>query len=229
MPNGWGGARPGAGRKPAAAAPAPDNVIPFEGRRPTLGEALNALRPAAPATPTPATPGGPAPPAPPLGTPPPAPLPPSSPAWGPPPENQMFADVAGFVAPAIAVVAFTKSIEKDGKLRVRDVDPDAMEKAADITSRSIVRALGNTEVPWWAGLALAYANLYLNMRMGAERIDAPVPKQAGLEQAAAAAASSPAGPLGQAPQRKPPAPPPPPRPAPAPGLSRLPTIQPTAI
>lgn len=202
---GHGGARPGAGRPrknpaPPPPAPEPSNVIPF-GPRPTLGDVLQALRPAAPAvdsmpsggispeaTPAPAPLTGSAEPAaapPPLvSVPAPAETPLPAPgvrgeATGDPPEraNRMFARMAAQAATSIAVISFGKIIAREG-LEPQTPGDDDIEAAEKATEEGISIAVGDAAIPWWAGMALAYGNLYVTMRMGAkppERAEKVIP------------------------------------------------------
>lgn len=180
-----GGARAGAGRPRKIAAELPTNVIPF-GPRPTLGQVLEALRP-------PVAPAGGVSPTSPMVPPAPertdakelnAPAPPLTsvpplddddeleqlepPAPTPKPANRMFAKMAASAATSVAVISFTKLIQKEG-LEPNEPGDDDVEAAERATEEGIALAVGDTEIPWWAGMALAYGNLFVSMRVGAKR------------------------------------------------------------
>lgn len=153
-----GGARPGAGRP--RKNPLPENVIPFApGPRLTFGQALESLRPPAPSN------DGSLPEAPSTGAVPAAAI---SPVVGERPANRSFAKMASQVAAHVAVLAISDSIRKKG-LEPNPPDDEDLEACAEQTETAFVRALGDAEVPWWAGMALAYGNLYVGMRVGARK------------------------------------------------------------
>lgn len=138
--------------------------------------------------------------------------------------NQSFAEMAAYVATGVAVVGFGKQLKSEG-LEAGEPDSRAMDAAVRCTTEGIVIALGDAQVPWWAGMAVALGNLYLSMRMGAKPVDTRPTKQAEQQQAAAAAAAAPHT-FGQAPA--------PERPDPRPpeqqqvGLMGLPPVRQTA-
>lgn len=155
-----GGARPGAGRKPKAAAaetpPAP------AGPRPTFGQVLQNLQQAAP------QPGATSPPAVLAGREPPAPAAP--PAEATPvvrEENRSFARMVGYVGTNIGVLVIGDAIRKGGREPNEPSDQD-LEQTTDATAEAIARGLGDMSVPWWAGLCASWGNLYLSMRIGSK-------------------------------------------------------------
>lgn len=192
---------PGSGRRKIANG---SNGHPVVGPRVTFGDLFGKITPPAAAAPFLPPPQTPAP------TPPPAP-PPPSPAESS--GNRSFAKMAGYVSTNIGVAVIGDHLRRR-RLEPREVSREDLERTEQATSDAIVRSLGDMEVPWWAGLATAWGNLYLAMRVGARPLPAADTTTAPSSAAAATTTTTttppPApSPLGQVPPpRKPPPPPP---------------------
>lgn len=186
-----GGARPGAGRPPKLG-----NVIPFQGPRPTLGQALQALRPA-PAEPNPSASAGPLPGTAPPGTPgqvPPAPTEiPPAPNTG----TRTFCSIAARVGSGLGQMLMIDDIKRRG-LKPRLPGDDDVELFHDSIEEGLREAFGDAPIPWWAGMVLGGGNLYLAMRLGAKRLK---PKERRAEYSSPASSTTreaPTSPLGHA-------------------------------
>lgn len=196
---------PGSGRRPrasngvnghAAAAPAAARV--------TFADLFGKMPPAPAAPPDPGTPTSvPQPPSF-LAA---APTPPAPPTATPPTEragNRSFAETAAYVTVNLGVVVIGDHLRRR-KLEPREVSREDLDRTKETTADAIVRAVGDAEIPWWAGLCAAWGNLYLAMRVGATPLE---PAAATSSSASTTAPPAPASPLGQAPPPKPPPPPP---------------------
>jgi hypothetical protein len=149
----------------------------------------------------------------------------AAPASTPPAErsgNRAFSDMAAYVATNVGVTVLAGSIRR-GKHEPREVPQEDLDRCKDATADAFVRALGDAEVPWWAGLATAWGNLYLAMRVGAKPLR-PAPASSSSESPASSSSESPAS--RSAPPPAPPSPlgqgPPPPRREAPPDFSRMP-------
>ena len=192
---------PGSGRRKVTNGSNGSNghTPPAAGPRVTFGDMFAKMAAAAPApavapvpTPTPPTPG------------------PAQPAPAPPERagNRSFAELAGYVAVNVGVVVIGDGIRKGGR-EPREVPQEDLDRTIAATSDAIVRGLGDMEVPWWAGLATAWGNLYLAMRVGAKPLEAassPPAEPATTTTTTATTSPAPAlqpSPLGQAPPPQP--------------------------
>lgn len=210
------------GKPPGSSSAAVAKVLPF-GPRPTFGPALAALRPSvAPAAETPAPPSNPPetapgvePPAsPPVELPQPPPAPPPldpdddeetrSPAAATGPRNEdaeSFSELAGTITTSFAVVVMADQIRKRGR-EPNIPDDTERDRCARSIAKCIARGIGDGPIPWWAPPVCGLANLYLSMRMGAERIE---PAAAGLDAAPAVTDAVPPIPAAPPPAPAPPA------------------------
>ena len=201
--NGWGGPRPGAGRRKRNGVNGQHQgnaQSGFSSPPPvTFGQALENLRQAGPqpgAQPHPLNTGQSTPA---------TTIAPDN-AGGPPAgvtrqENQSFAKLVAYVGTNVGVLAIRDSLKKSG-LEPHEPDPDDVERTTDATADAIARALGDAEIPWWGTLVAAWGSLYLSMRLGARpiKVDQLAPTandNAGQAAAAAANDNAPAPVLGQ--------------------------------
>ena len=195
----------GSGRRPRVVANGTNGHALPAGPRVTFAD-LYAKVPPAPAAPPPgALLSGPiAQPSPQLSTTPPAPIP------TPPLEragNRSFAETTAYVAVNLGVTVIGDHLRRR-KLEPREVSREDLDRTKETTADAIVRAVGDAEIPWWAGLAAAWGNLYLAMRVGATPLAPAAAITTTTTEPASSATTTPAAsPLGQAPP--PPRPPPP--------------------
>lgn len=89
-------------------------------------------------------------------------------------ENELFSRLVGHVSTRIGVLLIRDHLRKR-ELEPEEPSEDDVERATDATADAIARALGDAEVPWWGGLACAWGNLYLTMRMGARKLETETP------------------------------------------------------
>lgn len=176
----WGGSRPGAGRKPnAAAAGAGGESAAPAGKRVTLGEVLEKLRAApSPATVSPPFTGAGAGMGAGTGVPATAPAEVIDPRVRE--ENRSFANLVGYLGTNVGVLVIGDSIRKGGR-EPREPAPDDLDRTQEATAEAVAVALGDAIIPWWGALLAAWGNLYLTMRIGATPI-APTEQQQQPEQ-----------------------------------------------
>ena len=119
-------------------------------------------------------------------------------------ENRSFANLMGYVGTNVGVLVIGDHLRKRG-LEPKEPGPEDLDRTTDATADAIVMAIGDAAIPWWGTLAAAWGNLYLAMRMGARRLtpEEQAQRQADAEHDAALAAES-----QQQQQQQPPAPPP---------------------
>lgn len=196
---GSGGARPGAGRKPAAS-----NVIPFERPKMTIGQALQQMRAPAPAlaqngeataassTPPAQTPNGQlpassagvvAPPAPTAGA-----LVPAAPAVGPS-ISLGWCRGAAQLGTVVGVLAMQDHLKKGGFKANEPGDADLEDTKRGLEA-GLRDAFGDAKAPWWLQIGLAFGSLYAGMRIGAKRLKKKT-TEAAIEESREAAAAAP--------------------------------------
>ena len=119
----------------------------------------------------------------------------SAPAAPPTPEgNRSFASMAGYIAVNVGVSVIGDHIRRRG-YEPREVSGEDLDRTTEATADAFARALGDLEVPWWAGLAAAWGNLYLAMRVGATKLPPKLP--AGADTTTTPSSPAPPSPLGQ--------------------------------
>lgn len=159
--SGWGGARPGAGRKPRLQVVGSSST---SSPGPTLGQALASLRQAAP------QPGATSPSGTPVGNQPAAGA--AAPPAGAPavrPENESFAKLMGYVGTNVGILVIRDTLKKGG-LDPQEPDDADIERTTEATAHAISMALGDAAIPWWGTLVASWGSLYLSMRIGAQPI-----------------------------------------------------------
>lgn len=186
---------PGSGRHKGHSRVAGDPDPPANGHangRVTFGQMFATLPATAPAPAIPdAQPGTPPPVA--------GPAPRAAAAAPPREENRSFAKLVGYVSANVAVAVIGDDLRRKG-FEPREPSSEDVERTSEATADAIVVALGDMSVPWWGVLLASYGNLWLSMRVGAQRLEPP-------DQAPAT--TPPSSPLGQsisAPARRQPPP-----------------------
>jgi len=84
-------------------------------------------------------------------------------------ENRSFANLMGYVGTNVGVLMIGDHLRKRG-LEPKEPGPEDLDRTTDATAEAIVMAIGDAAIPWWGTLAAAWGNLYLAMRMGARRL-----------------------------------------------------------
>jgi hypothetical protein len=169
------------GTPPAAVPEASGKVLHFS--RPTLDEALNALRSTAP--PPEAIAAAPM-------QPPPEAIA-AAPMQPPPPpgdDPESFAALGGKLT-ASAAVAMCGAILRRRGYEPRDPDEDDTERLERGAARAIRKSIGDRPIPLWMELSCGVALLYMSMGNGARKLEPSGPGPAELDTAADAPVTAP--------------------------------------
>ncbi len=157
----------------------------------TLGEALSRMR-----GPDAATPEGEAPPAPDA----------AEPEAKPP--DTGWTKYAGYLGSGLVVKVNASVIRRGGKIP-NEPDDDVVDYLRKSIETGLKETFGDSAVPWWAAIGMAWGGVYASQSIGAKRLPAP-PKEPAPHGLGVNAAPSPRV------MEPPPAPPAPPQPPPAP-------------